>query len=337
MLASYQWLKEYSTSTLSPEEAAEKLTALGLEVKEIRKVRAPIAGLVIGKVLEAEQHPNADRLKVTKVETKSGVLPIVCGASNVAAGQMVLVATVGTKLPDGLEIGRAKIRSVESQGMICSRAELGLEKESEGIWVLPKNAMISEDPAKYIGPEDAVFDFDLTSNRPDCLSILGLAQELAVISGSYVSHKKHKKFVEKMGTIPIQVVERDLCPRYSARLVQGIKVGPSPEWLQDRLRLHELRPINNVVDITNLILIEYGQPLHAFDFHKLSGGSIVVRKAKAGESLQVLDGKNLSLTPDDLVIADGSKPVALAGVMGGAASGVESATHDVLLEAACFD
>lgn len=337
MLASYQWLKEYCECTLSPEEAAEKLTALGLEVKEIRKVRSPISGLVIGKVLEAARHPNADRLKVTRVETKSGTLPIVCGAANVAAGQMVLVATVGAKLPGGLEIGRAKIRGVESEGMICSRSELGLEKESDGIWVLPESASLTEDPAVYIGPEDAIFDFDLTSNRPDCLSILGLAQELAVISSGYVSHKKHKKFVEKMGTIPIQVIERDLCPRYSARLIQGIKIGPSPDWLQDRLRLHELRPINNVVDITNLILLEYGQPLHAFDFKKLGGGAIVVRKANPGETLQILDGKNLTLTPDDLVIADTSKAVALAGVMGGAASGVTDGTQDILLEAACFD
>jgi len=337
MLASFSWLKEYIGTSLSAEDVAARLTAQGFEVKELHSHRAPIAGLVVGEILAAARHPDADRLQVCQVKTATETLAIVCGAANARAGLKVCVATVGTVLGPDFAIKKSRIRGVESHGMLCSRAELGLEKESAGIWELPADAGLDDPIPKFVGPEEHVFDIELTSNRSDCLSILGLAQELAVALREHLAQKKHRKFPEKKGALSVSVQAREKTPRYTARLVTGVTVAPSPGWMQDRLTLHGLRPINNVVDITNYVLLEYGQPLHAFDYRTLAGQKVVARDARAGEAFDCLDGRMLELTPDDLVIADDQGPVALAGVMGGRRTGVSEATREVLIESACFD
>jgi phenylalanyl-tRNA synthetase beta chain len=337
MLASFSWMKEYIDTALGADEAAARLTAQGFEVKELARLRTPIPGLVVGKILSAAKHPDADRLQVCQVETEAGTLAIVCGAANARAGLKVCVATVGTTLAPDFTIKRSKIRGVESSGMLCSRAELGLEKESAGIWELPADASLADPITQFVGPEEQVFDIELTSNRSDCLSIIGLSQELAVALREHLVLKKHRKFPEKKGVVALSVHAREKTPRYTARLVTGVKIGPSPSWMQDRLTLHGLRPINNVVDITNYILLEYGQPLHAFDYKSLVGQKLTARDAQAGEKFDTLDGRLLELTPDDLVIADEQGPVALAGVMGGKRTGVTEATREVLVESACFE
>lgn len=337
MLATYSWLKEYAHTDLAPEAAAERLTAQGLEVAHLTRLRPAIAHLAVGLIRSCEKHPGADRLSVCQVETTGGTLQIVCGAPNARAGLKVCVALVGATLPGDFTIKKAKIRGVESSGMLCSRSELGLEAESAGIWELPEATDLATPLSTLIGPEDHLFDIEVTSNRGDALSIMGVALELSVATGSHFNQKKHKKYPEKKGTVPVHVHAREACTRYMARLVTGVQVGPSPEWLRTRLSDHGLRSINNVVDVTNLILLEYGQPLHAFDFQTLAGKTIHVRGAKPGETLVLLDGKKLELRPEDTVIADAEKPVALAGIMGGLDTGVTQTTKEVLIEAACFD
>lgn len=368
MLLSYNWIKEYLDPGLSPEDLAKELTLMGLEVVHIKEVNKPITGLKIGEVTKKWKHPNADRLNLTKIryihEGTERIDQVVCGASNIDAGQKIILATVGTELAPDFVIKKAKIRGEESCGMVCSKAELGKEEKSEGIWVLPPETSLSTCPQDLLGKPDVIFDFDLTSNRSDANSVLGIVREVAILKratdtaeplgelayrtkGSWATNEKEflqlapfeqlssNEVLAKLGYKIIIENPAD-CYRYQGVMVEGLQVGESPVWLQERLHLHGLRPINNMVDITNLILREYGQPIHAFDADKI-GKHISTRRAKVGETLTILNGTTLKLTPDDLVIADENHPIAMAGVMGGLETGVSEATQRIFLEVAIFD
>jgi phenylalanyl-tRNA synthetase beta chain len=342
MLVPLKWLSEYVDLTLDPKELAEKLTMAGIEVGEIITTAGEWDGVSVAQVVDVAQHPNADRLVLATVELQGERQTVVCGAPNVAVGQKVPFARTGARLLDGhtgqpTVLRPAVIRGVESAGMICSEKELGLSDYHEGILVLADDAPLGAPLASYLG--DTVLDLDLTPNRPDLLSIVGVAREVAALSGAIV----HDPSIEYeasgepiKGRARVQIDDPDLCPRYVAALIEDITVGESPPWMQERLVAAGLRPINNVVDITNYVMIELGQPLHAFDFTRLRGGRIVVRQARPGESLLLLDGTEQKLSPDMLVIADAEVPVALAGVMGGLDSEIDVNTTTVLLEAANF-
>lgn len=351
MKVSYQWLNQYvDLSGVSARELAEVLTRGGVEVDGVESRNQGVEKVVVGHVVSKEQHPNADKLSVCQVDVASGeLLQIVCGAKNVAAGQKVVVALVGAKLPGGLKIKKAKLRGVESQGMICSAQELGINEKllpkdmQEGIFVLPEEAEIGRDAAELLGLDDEVLELDLTPNRSDCLSMIGTGHEVGALLGRPVALPDESEgtvYSDKQASDLVRVVieaEED-CQHYTAGVIEGIQIGPSPLWLQNRLMAAGIRPINNVVDITNYVMLEYGQPLHAFDADRLAGGGrqIVVRRAREGERLTTLDGQDRELQPHMLVITDGEQPVALAGVMGGANSEVTESTTRVLLESARF-
>jgi len=338
-----KWLKEYVDITLPSVELATKLTEAGLEVGEVIISGGRWEGVRIGKVLDVQRHPNADRLTLATVDLGQGQpMTVVCGAPNVAAGQKVAFAREGAVLLDGrsgqpTSLKRAVIRGVESAGMICSEKELGLSDNHEGILVLPEDAPLGDPLAFYLG--DTIFDFDLRPNRPDCLSVLGIAREVAAITGVQLREPSldyPEEGPAARGRATVQIADRDLCPRYCAALVEGLTIGSSPPWMQERLTAAGLRPINNVVDVTNYVALELGQPLHAFDFNKIGARKIVVRRTKAGERLLFLDGSERALSPDMLVIADAEVPLALAGIMGGLKSEVDAKTTTVLLESANF-
>jgi len=337
MKVTWSWLGDWVELPESPEKLAHQLAMLGLPVESLEKAASFDAGIVVGRVLSVEPHPNADRLRLCSVDAGNGRLSIVCGATNVAAGQHVPVALVGSRLPDGTRLRRSKIRGIESEGMICSKRELGLEAESEGIWPLPFEAPLGTPLSDALGPADAVLDVEITPNRSDCQSVLGLAREIASWRG--VPLKPRPTLIEAAeDSLPKVTIERgEDCPRYLARVVTGLRIGPSPDWLRRRLEATGFRSINNVVDVTNYILREYGQPIHAFDAAKVGGGEIRVRRAREGETLILLDGREAKLAPGVLVIADASAPMALAGIMGGIDSGVTDHTTRVILECAEFD
>lgn len=347
MKVSYQWLKEYiDLAGVTPEELAELMTRGGIEIDAVEQRNKGVSNVVVGHVLEKQKHPNADRLSVCKVDAGTGeILQIVCGAPNVAAGQKVPVALIGAKLPGGIAIKRAKLRGVESQGMICSAKELGindklLPKElQEGILVLPEDSRIGMPITEVLALDDAVLELDLTPNRADCLSMLGVAFEAAALTGRDVKLPDTGVSggpLKAADKIAVTISAPEHCFRYAARYVQGVKIGPSPQWMQNRLIAAGIRPINNIVDITNYVMLEYGQPLHAFDADKL-GGRIDVRLARPGETIVTLDDQERKLEPDMLLITDGERPVALAGVMGGANTEVTDETVNVVLESAEFD
>lgn len=348
MNVSYKWLGEYiDLEGIGPEELAEKLTAGGIEIDGVETRNKGVSGVVTGYVVEKEKHPDADKLNVCKVDVGSGeLLQIVCGARNVDAGQKVPVATVGAKLPGGLAIKRAKLRGVESQGMICSAKELGLndkllpKEQQEGILVLPESTETGQAIGDVLGIEDYVLELDLTPNRSDCLSMLGVAYEVGALTGRQVQLPQNDVFRAAERTedhIRVSVDAGELCSHYAVRCIRNVTIAPSPLWLQNRLIAAGIRPINNIVDVTNYVMLEYGQPLHAFDGDKIAGGHITVRTAKPGETLETLDGQQRSLEPHMLVIADGEKAIALAGVMGGANSEVTAETVNIVLESAKFD
>lgn len=345
MYLSLNWLRELTPYQGTAEELADRLTMLGLEVEEITRPFAHLKDIVVGRVLERRVHPQADRLSLCRVDIgQVQTLPIVCGAPNVAQGQLVAVARPGTVLPDGKEIRQAVIRGETSTGMICSEAELGLGDESDGIMVLDEHFNLGFNLLRLYDLDDAVLNISVTPNRGDCLSMLGLAREVAMefnlplnmprISSADLSQTTGPSCADQFS---ILIDHPDLCPLYQAGIVHGITVGRSPRRLRHRLLAIGQRPINNVVDATNYILMEWGQPLHAFDRSLLSGGLIRVAPARDGQTFTTLDGRERSLLASDLLIWDAEKPVALAGVMGGANSEVSASTTDILLECAVFN
>ena len=337
MKVSYNWLKEHLPLELSATELSTHLLRLGFEVAGHQRLGPTFTGVVVGKVVSKEKHPNADKLSVCVVDDGATQRTVVCGAPNVDAGQTVAYARPGAVLPGNFKIEGRKLRGVESQGMICSRAELGLPKDVEGIWVMGEGPALGTDVGSLLGPADDILEVEITTNRPDCLSHRGLARELAAYFRKELKPLGGGMMETAKASFPVTVEDSEACPFYGARLIEGVNVGESPAWLKTKLESIGLRPINSVVDITNYVLHDIGQPLHAFDADKLNGSRIVVRRSTAGEKLLALDHKTYDLPEGLLVIADADKPVALAGVMGGEETAVTTSTKRVLLEGAFFN
>ena len=339
MIITYNWLKEFVDVDRSPAELADLLTMLGLEVERMECLGEGMDDVVVAVVEEKIQHPNADKLSLCKVNNGRELLSIVCGAQNFKTGDKVALAQVGALLPGAFRIKRSKIRGEESFGMLCSEKELGLADESAGIMVLPHELKLGTPFFEAMGLKDTIFEIGLTPNRADCLSVIGIAREIAAKLGKKIRFPA-QNVVETGAPIKnvaaVQVEDSHLCPRYTARYISGCRVASSPKWLVDRLQSVGLRPINNVVDVTNYVLMEYGHPLHAFDFDLLSGGKIVVRRANEDESFTTLDGQKRMLNSSDLTIRDSDKVVALAGIMGGENSEISDTTTTILLESAYF-
>ncbi|MDB9350404.1 phenylalanine--tRNA ligase subunit beta [Nodularia spumigena CS-588/02] len=348
MRISLNWLRELVEIKLSPEELAETLTMAGFEVEDIEDRNTWANGVVVGKVLERQPHPNADKLSVCQVDIgASEPLNIVCGAPNVKADIYVPVATTGTYLPNiDLKIKPAKLRGVPSQGMICSLKELGLPTDVDGIHIFPQeNLPLGSDVRPLLGLDDVILDVTATANRADALCMVGIAREVAALTGGKLSIPTPgaTSVLKGAGNLALKIEDQQACPAYIGTVIEQVKIAPSPDWLQQRLRAAGVRPINNVVDITNFVLWEWGQPLHAFDKDRLesvAGGEglkIGVRFANSGESLKTLDGQTRNLSTQNLLITANNKPVALAGVMGGEETEVHSGTQSLVLEAALFD
>ena len=339
MRISLNWLRELVDCDLSPQELDEKLTMAGFEVESIEDRRTWAEGVVIGHILTAERHPNADKLQVCKVDIGAPEpLQIVCGAANARQGLFVPVATIGTYLPTvDLKLRPTKLRGERSEGMICSLAEIGLAKESSGIHEFPEGVTVGSDVRPLLGLDDAILDVTSTANRADALSMVGIAREVAALLGKEVRLPLATTDSQPKAANWVTVEDSKSCPAYIGTLIKGVKVAPSPEWLKRRIEAAGMRSINNIVDITNYILLEWGQPLHSFDADTLADGiKIGVRFAKAGEKLKTLDDSDRSLTTQNLLITSGDKPIAIAGVMGGAETEVSEKTINIVLEAALF-
>ena len=340
MRVSLRWLRDYVDVDLTVDELAEQLTMLGLEIEKIERMGDDIKGVVVGKILTTDPHPDADKLTVCTTDVgQAAPLQIVCGAKNMKPGDYVPTATVGGALPGGFEIGKRKMRGIESFGMMCSARELGLGEDHAGLLILEGTPPLGEDIRTTLGLDDAIMEIEITPNRGDWAAMIGVARELAALFSS--SYRKPGVQVRENGTpsssiSSVTIENPDLCPRYMGRVLKNVKLGPSPEWLARRLVAAGQRPINNIVDITNYVLLETGQPLHAFDFDKLAENRIVVRTARAGETIKTIDGEVRPLTPAMLVIADANNPVAVAGVMGGFDSEVGEGSTSILLESAYF-
>jgi len=342
MKTSLKWLSDYVDIKIAPEEVAEKLTMAGMEVTGSQFVGNAWNNIVVGQVTDLSPHPNADRLKLATVDLGTQQVTVVCGAPNISPGQKVPFANVGAQLIDvhtgkAISLEPAKIRGIASEGMVCSEKELGISDSHEGIMVLPPEAPIAAPLGDYLG--DVIFDLDITPNRPDCLSIIGIAREIAALSGEKlrlpeIHYEEEEESIDSF--VSVGIIEPDLCSRYCASLITGIKIAPSPGWLQQRLNSCGMRPINNVVDITNYVMLEYGQPLHAFDYRKIKD-EIIVRRATESETITTLDGTERVLNSDVLVIADRDKSVAIAGIMGGLDTEVTDETSTILLESANFN
>ena len=341
MKVSYNWLKEHLPLEISAAELSVHLLKIGFEVAGHERLGPTFTGVVVGKVVSKEKHPNADKLSVCVVDDGAVKRTVVCGAPNVDAGQTVAYARPGAVLPGAsgtsIKIEGRKLRGVESQGMICSRSELGLPKDVDGIWIMGEGPALGTDVGSLLGPADDILEVEVTTNRPDCLSHRGLARELAAYFRKELKPLGGGMMETQHPSFPVTVEDGEACPFYGARLIEGVAVGDSPAWLKAKLEAIGLRPINSVVDITNYVLHDIGQPLHAFDADKLAGSKIVVRRSKAGEKLLALDHKTYDLPEGLLVIADAEKPVALAGVMGGEDTAVTTATKRVILEGAFFN
>ncbi len=342
------WLSDYTDITgITPKEYADRMTMTGSKVEGVTYLGADIDKVVTGRVLTCEMHPDSDHLHICTVDVGADEpLQIVCGAPNVAAGQTVPVALAGALLPGNFKIKKGKIRGVVSNGMICSHEEMGISpsrlgyEPEYGILVLPEDTPIGKDIKELFGLNENVVEFEITSNRPDCFSIIGLARETAV-SFNKPFAVPEIRFEEKGGNIndmvSVELLDKDKCKRYCSRVVRNVKIGPSPKWMRERLEACGVRSINNIVDITNYILLEYGQPMHAFDIRDIKGGKITVRRACDGETIKTLDDQDRTLTADDLVIADAERAVAIAGVMGGFNSEIKPDTDMVVFESAVFD
>lgn len=340
MLISYRWLQDYVQIPWTPEELAQRLTMAGLEVEGLLPLAPDLPQTYVGLVKECVKHPGADSLKVCSVEVGGrGTYTIVCGAPNVAQGQTVAVALAGASLPGGLKIRPTEIRGVSSQGMICSQAELGLSDDHAGIWVLPSGLEPGLPLVEALGLDDVVLDVSVYANRPDCMSVIGVAREVAALTGGElmipsVDYEELETPITELTSVTVENQER--CPRYTAALLAGVKVEESPLWMQLRLKAAGMRPINNVVDITNYVMLETGQPLHAFDFERLEEKRLVIRTAEPGEEMVTLDEITRVLSPEMLLICDARNSKCIAGVMGGLDSQVTAETTDILLETASF-
>lgn len=349
MKLSYSWLKDYLKCELSPAQIAEAMTSIGIEVdgvEEQEKIPGGLAGVVVAEVLECEDHPNSDHLHITKVNDGTGEpLTVVCGAPNVAAGQKVLFARVGAVLPGDFKIKKSKIRGVESFGMICAEDELGLGAGHDGIMVLPEDAVVGTPAKEYLHLEtEAVIEYEITANRVDAASHWGVARDLyAYLKLRGIPCELVRPSVDAFreadadGGLDVEVLDADGAPRYTGITIRGVRTAPSPQWMQDRLTAIGLRPIDNIVDISNYILFELGQPLHTFDADKVKGGKVIVRRAAEGEVIRTLDGVERKLSSRDMVIADAGGPMCIAGVFGGEESGVSDSTVSLFIESAYFD
>ncbi len=339
MKISWKWLNEWVDlkGIEDAKQLGDLLTSRGLEVESIQTQGLGLERVEVALVKSKEKHPDADRLSLCQVETaRDGILSIVCGAQNFKAGDYVALARVGAELPNGIKIQEGKIRGQLSQGMLCSLDELGLAKGSEGIWVLPESSKLGTPVAEILGFDDTILDLSITPNRGDCMSHLGIAREVAAATKKSLKFPKISKLPVKKSSIATGITSGAPCSQFFGIQINGIQVGPSPDWLIQRLEAVGARSINNVVDVTNWVLFEAGQPLHAYDFDRLSGKKLLARQAESGEKIQLLDDSTVALTTKDLVIADNEGPVALAGVMGGKASQVTNGTTAIYLEAACF-
>ncbi len=338
MKFSENWLRTWVNPALSSDELGHALTMAGLEVEALEAVAPAFNNVVVAEVLEVVKHPNADRLNVCQVNVgEAQPLTIVCGAANVASGVKVPCARIGALLPGDFAIKQAKVRNVESFGMLCSEKELGLAEESQGLWLLPADAPVGKTLREYLELDDKLFTLKLTPNRSDCSGMAGIAREVAALTGSPLKQLEiQTQPVALSEQLPVNVADVQACPLYCGRLVRGVNAAaPTPTWMLRRLERSGLRGISAVVDITNYVMLEMGQPMHAFDLAKLSGG-ITVRRARSGEELTLLNEQTVKLDGEVLVIADDARALALAGIMGGQGSGVETATRDVFLESAFF-
>lgn len=340
MKVSLNWLRKYVDINLNIEDMADALTMVGLEVETFSDRFDFLNSVVIGRIVEISPHPNTDKLKICFVDVSSNTIPVVCGAPNVKKDMLAPCALPGTSLPKGTLLEKSVIHGKVSEGMLCSEIELGLGANSDGIMELDRNLSVGDSLKQALGLSDFVMEIDLTPNRPDCLSIIGTAREIAGIQKTKVKYPEihlPESFDDINNLTSVTIMDPELCPRYAASLVFDVTVGESPFWLQDCLISVGLKPINNIVDITNFVMMETGQPLHAFDFDRLAENRIIVRTAKKGETLTTLDGKERQLDPEMLMICDGEKPVAIGGVMGGLDSEIEDSTTRILLESAYFD
>ncbi|MTI96181.1 MAG: phenylalanine--tRNA ligase subunit beta [Firmicutes bacterium] len=337
MKVSYNWLKELLGIELSPQELAKKLTAVGLPVETIEPLASGLEQIVVAELTAVDPHPNADRLSLTTVNAGENTYSIVCGAQNIKAGDKVPLAPMGSTLPGGLKIKKARLRGVESEGMLCSAEELELEliQTSDGLLQLPADSVPGQSLTRCLGLDDYILDIELTANRSDCLSVRGLTTEIAATLGKKYMLPLPRPVPEAGDGVAIDI-QTEHCPRYTGMVIEGVKVGPSPLWAQLRLLACGMRPVNNIVDATNLVMLEWGQPLHAFDLNKLPAPAIAVRQARSGEKIVTLDDKTRELTPEMMLITSGDKPVAIAGVMGSLDSEVDAGTNSVLLESAHF-
>ncbi len=340
MLVSLRWLQDYIDIDVSADELAKLLTMAGLEVDSVKETSPGFSGVVVSKVLSVKSHPNSDKLSLCEVTTGKETFPIVCGAPNVSEGILSPLAKVGAEIPGGYTIKRSKLRGETSEGMLCSEEELGIGDDASGIMILPDTLSLGEDLATALDLKDVVLDVAITPNRSDCLSIIGIAREIAALTGKKLRYPEitFAETEEDVATVTsVEILDPHLCPRYTARIIKNITVKPSPSWMRLRLEAVGLRAINNIVDVTNFVMMEFGQPLHAFDFRYLEEGRIRVRGADEGEEFVSLDEKTRILSSDTLMICDGVKPVAVAGIMGGLNSEVVDDTETVLLESAYFN
>ncbi len=340
MKVSLNWLKDYVEIQMGVKELVHLLTMSGLEVEEAISTGEGFEKVVIAEIGSIKKHPNADRLSLVEVRTDQEMFSIVCGATNIRVGQKVPLALIGARLPNGVEIKKSKIRGVPSEGMLCSEIELGVGQDATGIMILSPDLLLGSNFGEAVGLKDTILDISITPNRPDCLYVLGVAREVAALT-----HQKLRYPVSSLShngeaihrKTSVTLLDPDLCPRYVARMIGEVRIGPSPRWMSDRLEKVGIRSINNVVDVTNYVMMEYGQPLHAFDFELLEERRIIVRRAQEGEAFITLDGVKRILDGEMLMICDGVKPVAIAGVMGGLNSEIKEDTKTVLLESAYFN
>jgi phenylalanyl-tRNA synthetase beta chain len=337
MRISVNWLNEWLGTPAEPRDLASRLTMAGLEVEAVEPAAPPLAGIVVGEIVERDKHPNADSLSVCKVSAGGELLQVVCGAPNARAGLKAPFATIGTTMPGGLEIKKAKLRGVESFGMLCSARELGLAEDSSGLMELPAELRPGTPITEALGLDDTLIEINLTPNRGDCMGVLGVARDAAVLTGTTLTGPPLRTVpAQSNERFPVELVPGAGCARFAARVIRGVRPdAQSPLWMRERLRRSGLRPISAIVDVTNYVMLELGQPMHAYDLRELKGG-IVVRRARAGEVLRLLDGRDATLDETVLVIADHARPLGLAGVMGGEHSGIGDDTTDVLLEVAFF-